>query len=94
MTKEATKAEKPQKVNQAKKRKEGGRVPRFVFSSSNGMTETERVTKFLNGVKDIAPGTTAQDQFEILCINTIGYVQPLARLVLFNLTCNSNKNEK
>lgn len=70
------------------------RATRFEFiGSSKFGTDSEKVVKFLNGLKDVQKDSPdAAEQFEVLCINTIGYVQPLARQVLFNTLID--KNEK
>lgn len=69
-----------------------GRRHRFVATVPVSVNEAEAVAKFMKGCKDLEKSKDPVNDFEILCINTIGYVPPIARKVLYNLAIS--KNEK
>jgi hypothetical protein len=68
-----------------------GRRHRFVASVPVSVNETEAVAKFMKGCKDLKNSNDPVSDFEILCINTIGYVPPIARKVLYNLAITNNE---
>lgn len=70
----------------------GGRRHRFVATVPEAIDETEAAAKFMRGLKDIQKSENPILDFEILCIHTIGYINPVARKILYNLAIT--KNEK
>jgi hypothetical protein len=69
-----------------------GRKHRFVATVPVEINETEATAKFMKGCKDLKDSKDPYSDFEILCINTVGYVPPVARKLLYNLAIT--KNEK
>jgi hypothetical protein len=48
--------------------------------------ETDQISKFMKGVKEFDfKHKESETAFELLCSNTLGYVQPLARKLILTL---------
>jgi hypothetical protein len=78
-------AKKETKTDKAPAKKKTGRRPRFIASGSKSLNEVEQISKFMKASKQIdfsKPGS--KEEFEIVCISTLGYTSNVVRELLLN----------
>jgi hypothetical protein len=79
-------ANKKTKVDKQPAKKSIGRRPRFVVNVQKQTNEVEQISKFLKAAKELdLSKPDAAEQFEIVCLSTLGYTSRVVRELLLNL---------
>jgi hypothetical protein len=79
-------ANKKAKVEKQPAKKPIGRRPRFVVNVQKQTNEVEQISKFMKASKELdLSKPDAAEQFEIVCLSTLGYTSNVVRTLLLNL---------
>jgi hypothetical protein len=78
-------AKKETKTDKAPAKKKTGRRPRFIAPDSKSFNEVEQISNFMKASKEIDFSKQgSNEQFEIVCISTLGYTSNVVRELLIN----------